>query len=73
MGNEEKDLETHVSLCHLRYQQLETRITKIEKKLDDISAEILANKRSLATVIITASGSIVVALIGVITTILVKL
>lgn len=70
--SERESLETHVDLCQLRYSQLEARIGKIEEKLDMISNEILEQKRSLASVIIGASGTVVVALIGLITTILVK-
>lgn len=45
MSNEEQDLATHVSLCHLRYQQLEarldgmeTRLAKVENQLADLKA-----------------------------------
>jgi hypothetical protein len=33
MSNEEQDLATHVSLCHLRYQQLEARLNGMEARL----------------------------------------
>lgn len=38
--SEETDLGTHVSLCHLRYKQLETRMDKIENDLDEVRTEI---------------------------------
>ena len=33
---ESESLETHVALCHMRYQQLDERLTNIEAKVDKI-------------------------------------
>lgn len=46
MSQEENDLATHVSLCHLRYQQLgdridalEARLVKVEGQLSDLKSQ----------------------------------
>lgn len=37
---EKTSLEAHVSLCELRYQALERRITEVEGKLDEVKTLI---------------------------------
>lgn len=69
---ESSDLSLHVSLCAERYKTLDTRLTNLENKVDGISEEILAGKKSLANTIITSAGTIVIAIIGLLGTILVK-
>ncbi len=45
MATTERDsLELHVDLCHLRYQQLENRVTSLEKKIDSVADEVKAMK-----------------------------
>lgn len=34
---EKQNLEVHVDMCAMRYQQLEKRLDKVEEKLDEIS------------------------------------
>lgn len=46
MSQEETDLSTHVSLCHLRYQQLEQRLNGVETRLSKIEADMSAIKAS---------------------------
>jgi len=65
-------LETHIAECNLRYQALERRLDSVEKKIDTIVKDITDQKRSLASVIITSAGSIIVAIIGLIATLLIK-
>ena len=69
---ETEDLETHVSICHERYLQLDTRLVKIEADVSEIKADIVDGNKSLKTTIIASSGSIIVALIGVLTAIFLK-
>lgn len=69
---ERTSLEAHVDLCQLRYEQLDLRLTVVEKKLEDIQKDIIDGHKSTKSTIIAAAGSIVVALIGVVTTILMK-
>lgn len=69
---ERTSLEAHVDLCALRYGQLDQRLTSLEYKMDAVQKDILEGQKSLKTTIITSSGTIVVALIGIIGTILSK-
>jgi hypothetical protein len=66
---ETEDLETHVSICHERYLTLDTRLVKLEADVSEIKADIVNGNKSLKTTIITTSGTILVALIGVLTAI----
>jgi hypothetical protein len=70
---EKTSLEAHVDLCALRYAQLDSRLTSLEQKMDAVQKDILDGQKSLKTTIITSSGTIAVALIGIIGTILAKL
>jgi energy-converting hydrogenase Eha subunit F len=69
---ETEDLETHVSICQERYLQLESRMGTLEALVSKIADELTANSRSMKTTIITSTGTIVVALIGLISAILLK-
>lgn len=46
MSEEENNLAAHVSLCHLRYQQLEQRLNGMEKRLDTLAADLSTLKAS---------------------------
>lgn len=70
---EKTSLETHVDLCQLRYEQLDQRLTIVEGKIDAIQKDIVDGHKSMKTTVITAAASIVAALLGVITTILMKM
>lgn len=67
---ENESLPAHVSICSQRYQQLESRLITLEGKMDSVQKEIIDGQKSLKTVIISSAGSIVIAVIGVIGTIL---
>jgi hypothetical protein len=66
---ETEDLETHVSICHERYLTLDTRLVKLEADVSEIKADIVNGNKSLKNTVITTSGTILVALIGVLTAI----
>lgn len=70
---ENENLEAHVAICAQRYKQLDLRLTTLEVKMDAVQREIIDGQKSLKTTIISSAGTIVVALIGVISTILIKL
>lgn len=70
--NESTDLELHVNLCHERYLQLDARMVKIEAEVSEIKADIHEGNKSLKTTVITTSGTIIVALIGLIAAIIMK-
>jgi hypothetical protein len=69
---ENTSLPAHTAICAQRYSQLDLRLTSLETKMDAVQKEIIDGQKSLKTTIITSAGSIVVALIGVIGTILTK-
>lgn len=70
---ERQSLEAHVDLCAIRYEQLDKRLTTVEKKLDSISNEMKAANTSLIKVIVGAAGTITSGLLGTIVVMLMKL
>jgi hypothetical protein len=73
MSNLERtNLETHVDLCQLRYEQLESRLSIVETKIDCMQRDIVEQHKSMKQTMITTGGSVIVALLGVIATILIK-
>jgi hypothetical protein len=69
---ENESLPAHTAICAQRYKQVDLRLIALEVKMDAIQKDILDGQKSLKTTIITSASSIVVALIGVIGTILMK-
>ena len=69
---ERTSLDAHVSICAIRYEQLDNRLTIIETKVIALNTAIEESKNSMTKVIIGATGSIVASLVGVIVTILMK-
>lgn len=70
---EKTSLEAHVDLCAMRYAQLDQRLTSLEGKMDAVQKEIIDGQKSLKSTIINTGGTIVIALIGIIGTMLTKL
>lgn len=68
---EKENLEAHVDLCQQRYEQLESRLTAIEDKVENIHNDVLHGNKSMIRVIITACGTIVAGLLSTIVVILV--
>jgi len=69
---EKESLEAHVDLCALRYEQLDTRLTGLEKKVDDIHKDIQSGNASMIKVLIGAAGTIVAGLLSTIVVILMQ-
>ena len=69
---ESKDLDLHVQLCAQRYSFLESRLESLHLRVEAIAKEITDNKKSLATIIITSTGTIVASVVGLLITILMK-
>lgn len=65
-------LESHEEICAIRYDNIDRRLTNLEKKVDQIQSEITENKRSLATTLIAAGATISASVLGLIITILMK-
>lgn len=47
MSQEEKDLSTHVSLCHLRYEQLQEKIDGLEQRLSKVENNLISLKAEI--------------------------
>ena len=69
---ERESLEAHVDLGAMRYKQLESRLTTLEVKVDSIGNTIQQSNNSMKSVIITSAATIVTAVLGLITTVLMK-
>lgn len=69
---EKENLETHVELCALRYEQLDLRLTNLEEKVDTVHKDILDGQKSLTKVIIGTAGTVIAGVLGVVVTILMK-
>ena len=61
---ERENLEAHVDLCQQRYENLESRLTKIESKVDSIHKDVVEGQKSMTKVLIGAAGTIVAGLIS---------
>jgi tetrahydromethanopterin S-methyltransferase subunit G len=69
---ERENLEAHVDLCAQRYQILESRLSTIEVKVENIHADVMKGNQSMSKVIITSAGTIVAGLLGLIATLIIK-
>lgn len=69
---EKENLESHVELCALRYQNLETRLSNIETKVEVLAEKIEESKGSMSKVIIGATATIIAGILSTIVTILIK-
>ena len=69
---EKTNLEAHVDLCAQRYNVLESRLSKIEEKVEHIHNDITHGNKSMIKVIIGASGTIVAGLLSTIIVILIN-
>jgi tetrahydromethanopterin S-methyltransferase subunit G len=70
---EKESLEAHVDLCALRYEQLESRLSDLENKVEKIHSDIITGQKSLSKVIITTTGTIIVGLLSTVAIILTKI
>lgn len=69
---ERESLEAHVDLCEQRYLNLETRLEKIEAKVEHIHADIQNGNKSMIRVVIGATGTIVAGLLSTIVVLLIS-
>ena len=70
---EKESLEAHVDLCALRYGQLDSRLTSLEKKVDEIHTDIVDGQKSLSKVIIATAGTVIAGVLSIVVTILMKM
>lgn len=69
---EEDDLELHVRLCAERYKELDSRLTSLAGKVDQLGVEIRNNRLEIVKVLIGTGGTILVAMLTLTVTILTK-
>ena len=67
---EKESLEAHVDLCALRYANLDSRLDKVEGKIDEIHDDIRSGQQSMTKVLIGTAGTIVAGLLSTIVVIL---
>lgn len=61
---ESEHLAAHVSLCQERYKQLDNRLEKVEKKVDELRDLLTSMRLGFNKALWTSAGSIIVAIIG---------
>jgi hypothetical protein len=69
---EKENLESHVELCALRYQNLDSRLKNIEIKVETLASKIQDSQSSMSKVIIGATATILAGLLSTVATILLK-
>lgn len=76
---EAEDLNLHVRLCAERYngiqkefERVTQRMDKLESKVDGIHKEVLDGNKSLKSVIIGTTGTVVAGILGLILTLWLK-
>jgi hypothetical protein len=70
---EKQSLEAHVDLCALRYAQLDSRLTILENKVDEMHEDIIEGQKGLTKVIIGTAGTVIAGVLGIVVTILMKM
>lgn len=66
---EKDDLGTHVDLCAQRYKELDSRLEKLEHKVDALTDRVDNIKTEFKKSMINSVATIIVALIGAVATI----
>jgi tetrahydromethanopterin S-methyltransferase subunit G len=61
---EKENLEAHVDLCALRYEQLDQRLTNVEEKIDNIHSDIVEGQKSMTKVLIGTAGTVIAGLLS---------
>ena len=69
---EKENLEAHVDLCALRYEQLDNRLGSLEKKVDNIHTDIVNGNASMIKVLIGTAGTIIAGLLSTVVVILMQ-
>lgn len=70
---EKENLEAHVDLCALRYEQLDNRLTNVEEKIDIIHKDITEGQKSMTKVLIGTAGTIIAGLLSTVIVIILQM
>lgn len=73
LDQERNDLNLHIDLCAKRYNQLNTRLEAIEETVGNISKKLDSNKTEITKALIATAGTIIVAVVGLMSMILHRL
>jgi predicted nuclease with TOPRIM domain len=69
---EKENLEVHVDLCQLRYEQLQHRLSNVEEKLELLGEKLDKMSRSQMTATLTATATVIAACLSTVIVILTK-
>ena len=69
---EKTNLEAHVDMCALRYQNLDNRLTVVELTLRDIHSDIKSGQASMTKVLIGTAGTVVAGLLSTVVLLLMR-
>jgi len=69
---ERENLEAHVDMCEQRYINLESRLDKIETKVESIHVDMIIGQKSMTKVLVGTAGTIVAGLLSTIVVILLQ-
>jgi len=69
---EKQNLEAHVDLCALRYQNLNNRLSVVENTLRDIHDDLKKGQNSMTKVLVGTAGTVIAGLLSTVVVILMK-
>ena len=69
---EKQNLEAHVDLCALRYQNLDNRLTAVENTLREIHQDLKSGQGSMTKVLVGTAGTVIAGLLSTVVVILMK-
>jgi hypothetical protein len=69
---EKENLESHVELCALRYDNLDKRLTSIESKVSGLQKLIEDSHQSMTKVLIGTAGTVVAGVLSVMVVLLTR-
>lgn len=72
IDQEHRDLALHVDLCASRYEAVEKRLVSLEAKIDEIHDKIDSFRTDIVKILVGSAGTISVAIITLIITIINK-
>lgn len=69
---ERENLAAHVDLCAQRYAALDTRLTNIENKFEQLEKLIEKSQNSMTRIVIGTAGTVITGILGLIVVVLQK-
>lgn len=69
---EKQSLEAHVDLCALRYDNLNNRLSTVERTLVAIHEDIKKGQNSMTKVLVGTAGTVIAGLLSTVVVVLMK-